>query len=428
MPIKAKSRRRKQARAPKNKAQPSQAKELTRLGSALRALGGLGGGFAGSLLGNSAYGSQVGTSLGASLSRFLGSGDYTVSSNSIVSSSLKGSSTIPNMHRTDQTITVRHREFLSVVKSSTSYTVSNSYEINPGLSKTFPWLSTLASSFQEYTIKGLVYHYIPTSGMIAGTTNTSLGSVMIQTAYRASDTAPTTKYELLNEYWANECMPSEAMVHPLECKKSETVLGMRYIRTGSVTDDVMFYDYGKTTIATQGQQTTGQTIGDLWVTYEVELKKPRMHSSLGRSVLSARWVSATTAAAFFWSGAAIQFNSFAGIPVVTSPVSQVHTVTIPAGNAGAFTLSVQMQATGCTISGSPLLSGTNATAITVVGNNNVFFFSNSSTTFGTMYFAFRVTDPTLDATMELSGLTTSFSGTASVTFVLNQIDSDATSA
>ena len=57
--------------------------EVTKLGAALRALGGLGGGAVGSLFGNPTTGSTIGTGLGAALSRWLGSGDYRVSSNSV---------------------------------------------------------------------------------------------------------------------------------------------------------------------------------------------------------------------------------------------------------------------------------------------------------------------------------------------------------
>ena len=106
--------------------------EVTRLGAALRALGGLGGGAVGSLFGNPATGSTVGTSLGAALSRWLGSGDYRVSSNSAV--------------------IVRHKEFVTEVRGYNTFTVRGSYDINPGRAETFPWLAGVASRFQEYKI------------------------------------------------------------------------------------------------------------------------------------------------------------------------------------------------------------------------------------------------------------------------------------
>ena len=100
--------------------------ELTRLGGALRSLGGLTGGALGSLIGMPAGGSSAGTSLGAAISRWLGSGDYTVSRNTLVE---KASTGIPMMHKDGQTITVRHREFLTEVTGITTFAVKGTFQL-----------------------------------------------------------------------------------------------------------------------------------------------------------------------------------------------------------------------------------------------------------------------------------------------------------
>jgi len=191
------------SRSSKSKNKTSK-QEVTALGKALRLLGGVGGSAVGSMFGVGPAGSAVGTGLGATLSKWLGQGDYEVSSNSIVKSA-KAAPQIPLMHSSNQTVVVRNREYLGQVISSTAFTVQGFFPINPGRDDTFPWLSQIARRFQEYTLKGMVFHYVPTSGSIS--TTQALGSVMMQTTYRSTDAPPTSKIEMLNEYWANEAVP-----------------------------------------------------------------------------------------------------------------------------------------------------------------------------------------------------------------------------
>lgn len=210
------------------------------------------------------------------MSKWLGAGDYEVSRNSLVS---KAASGIPAMHNTGQTVIVRHKEYIGQIVGSTGFQVQYELVINPANQSLFPWLSQIARGFQEYSIKGMVYHYIPTSGSYS-TTGSALGSVMIQTTYRADESAPNTKQEMLNEYWANEVVPYETMAHPIECDPKENPFSIHYVKDASVTvNEPLLYNMGKTFVATAGNPNTG-VLGDLWVTYEVELKKPQVVSAL----------------------------------------------------------------------------------------------------------------------------------------------------
>jgi hypothetical protein len=251
--------------------------EIGLLGRALRGLGGFGGNALGSMVGQGQAGSQAGTSLGAAVSKWLGAGDYEVSRNSVVA---KASNSIPNMHKNDQTVTIRHREYIGQLSGSSAFTVQYQLPVQPGAASTFPWLSEIAQRFQEYSIKGMVYHYIPTSGYAISGTNSALGSVMMHTTYCSTEGAPTTKTEMLNEYWANEVVPSETMCHPIECDPKENPFSIHYVRShGATVGEPLLYDLGKTFIATSGMQGTN-VVGDIWVTYEVELKKPVIRSDI----------------------------------------------------------------------------------------------------------------------------------------------------
>jgi hypothetical protein len=320
------------------------AKEMTLLGGALRHLGGLAGGAVGGMFGNAAIGSAAGTGLGGMISKWLGSGDYSVSQNSLVNS-VKASGSIPMMHSEGQTVTVRHKEFLTEVKSSTGFLVQRSFTINPGNATTFPWLSRLANSYQQYRIKGLVFHYVPTSGSAVSSTNNALGSVMLQTSYRSNDTPPTSKIELLNEYWSSEAMPSEAFCHPIECNPSENPFNVQYIRADDTliptNDSPLLYDMGTTHLCVSGQQASQVTLGDLWVTYEIELKKPIIASNVTTdSALYTAYLNSNspTFAAPFPSTVTTEGN----LPL---PISG-RQITIPAKVYGTFWIVVSYESSG----------------------------------------------------------------------------------
>lgn len=270
-----------------NTSSQKQKKEVTAIGQILRSIGGVAGGALGSYAGNPTAGATVGTGLGAAVSRWLGQGDYEIKQNSVVGK-LEAGQTIPAMHKSGQSIIVRHKEFVSKVTSSTNFTVKNTFTIQPGLESLFPWLSGIARQYEQYEIKGLVYHYMPASGTAVSGTNPALGTVMVQTSYRAGATAPASKAELLNEYWASSSVPSQAFAHPIECSTAETPFKIRYVRNGPVpeNDTQAMYDYGTTYLAVDGCLADGNYLGDLWVTYEIELKKPVVTSDAASSFQS----------------------------------------------------------------------------------------------------------------------------------------------
>jgi hypothetical protein len=249
--------------------------KVTAIGSALRALGGIGGGALGGMFGAPTLGSAAGTSLGGMVSKWLGQGDYVLNSNSLVNK-FRSSGDIPNMHANGQAVVVRHREYVADVSSNINFTVNASYALNPGLASSFPWLSGIAQQYQEYSWKGIIYEFVSTSGDVVASTNTALGTVMLATDYRATQSAFTNKLQLLNQYFSCDAKPSECFCHPIECNPKENPYNVQYVRGGAVPagEDQKTYDLGVVYLATQGMQAASIDVGELWVSYEVELRKP----------------------------------------------------------------------------------------------------------------------------------------------------------
>ena len=382
-------------------------REVTRLGSALRALGGFAGGSIGSMVGTPGAGATAGSALGAALSKWLGSGDYTVSSNSIVQRVARGSDAIPGMHSNGQTVLIRHKEYLGEIRGSQTFAVQRQLDINPGNTQVFPWLSSIAAQFQEYRLKGMVYHYVPSSGNAVSSTNPALGTVMMQTSYRSNDSTPVSKVELLNEYWASESIPSEPFCHPIECDPKENPFNVQYVRTGSVPtgDSVLLYDLGRTYIATSGQQVDGAVLGDLWVTYEVELKKPMVESNVTgkHESRSISWTGGTMVSGNYFNGS---IGVWGALPVTATG----KTISIGPGTVGAYlgivTLSPTTTFSACDLSGGPTC--TNCTAIDFLPSAGTTSYlrnvlGGSSPTLNRAFYVFcvQINDPAATATVVL---------------------------
>jgi hypothetical protein len=230
--------------------------------------------------GNSILGA-LGMMAGNGISKIFGLGAYKIKQNNLMDS--KTGRQVPFMHSTAEMVTFRHREFLGDVVGSVAFS-STSYNVNPGLDSTFPYLSVIASAFSEYKFKGLVFEFKSTSADALNSTNTALGTVAMVAQYRSDATAPRNKMEVLNEMWSCDSKPSEDLILPIECAPIENPMAIQYVRTGALlaNNDIKMFDLAKVIVATVGMQAAA-TIGELWVSYEVELYKPVMPSQISVS-------------------------------------------------------------------------------------------------------------------------------------------------
>jgi len=355
-------------------------KEITLLGGALRSLGRWGGGALGTLIGMPTAGANVGHDLGASISKWLGSGTYTVTNNSCVK---MGSDGIPIMHRNGQSVLIRHKEYIGDVVGGTgnptAFNIGQTFALNPGLASSFPWLSTIAQQFQEYTWKGLVFHFVSTAGMSTSSTNTALGSVMMATNYRATAPAYLNKQQLLNEYFSCDARTTESFCHPIECDPKENPYNVQYVRTSTVPagEDQKTYDLGVISIATQGMAANNINVGELWATYEIELRKPKTIGTSQADVgLAALNVSAGIGTNAPFGTARTEVIDTIGVTFGS------RTLTWPTQVYGVFCVHIQNDT--CTTQSLPVITPTNCTTLT----NQPFAISYTTLTAATATSAF----------------------------------------
>jgi hypothetical protein len=244
-------------------------------------MGATGGGMLGGLYGQGKLGSQIGSKVGSYLhyiGKIFGSGDYVTTSDGVKSNSLMGSNQIPSFGSNKNEVRIRHREYLGDVISSSTAGAFNiqSFEINPGVLASFPWLSQVCgASFQQYRLNGMVYEFRSMSADALNSTNTALGQVIMATDYDSKDNVFTTKQQMENTMFGVSCKPSSCMLHAIECARSQTSVSELYIRAGAVPSgaDIRLYDIGRFSIATNGCQGTNVNLGELWCSYDVTLLK-----------------------------------------------------------------------------------------------------------------------------------------------------------
>lgn len=216
------------------------------------------------------------------IKKVIGFGDYVAPGFDVIENSLMSMGNDPPeiFNAKDGRFIVRHREYLQdVITGAAGAFKVSAYPIQPGLETTFPWLAQVAQAFGQYKMRGMIFEFKSSSADALSSTNTALGTVVMATEYNAALPLFTDKQEMENHQYATSARQSSSIFHPIECARDASVSQQLYTRTGAVPagEDPRLYDFGNFQIATVGQQAANVNIGELWVTYEIELLKPQIN-------------------------------------------------------------------------------------------------------------------------------------------------------
>lgn len=241
------------------------------------------------------YGKQWGGYLGSKAGELIGGaaqsaltslisglGSYKVRKNIF----LDGNLPVMHNHVEGGGTIIRFQEYLGdVVTSSTAGNFNlQSFYINPANSVTFPWLSQIASNYEEYEIEGMIFEFRSTSADALNSTNTALGTVMLATQYDVLDGVFASKLDMLNYEYSQSVKPSENCLHMIECDPRQTSVSTKLYTLNGVAPsgaDLRLYHLGLFSLATVGFQAASVNIGELHITYQVRLMKPKLYASLG---------------------------------------------------------------------------------------------------------------------------------------------------
>lgn len=249
------------------------------------------GGFAGGVTGF-ATGTYGGDVLGSGVSQMIsGRGDYVIGPTKPKYNVLTNAADVPQFKTKGRTNVVTHREYIQDIFTGPTLTGTytdfhtTDFTINPGLQHTFPWLYAVAKNYEEYIVHGMVFEFKSTSADALNSTNTNLGAVIMATQYNVNSLPFLTKQQMENYEFSMSAKPSQSQLHAIECSPKETPIEILYVRTGdlslpypqgSTIEDGRFYDLARFTIGTAGMQAANVLIGELWVTYHIELLKPKI--------------------------------------------------------------------------------------------------------------------------------------------------------
>ena len=300
---------------------------------------------------------DIGQLVGNGVSKIFGLGAYQLSQNTVYQDMVQN--TVPVMHSTSESVIFRHREYIGDVFSTTAFTTTT-YNVNPGLSSTFPYLCSIAQNFQEYKFRGLVFEFKSTSADALNSTNTALGQVILAAQYRADASAFVNKEQMLNEMWSVSTKPSNNVLLPIECDPKENPFAIQYTRSGSVPSgqDEKLYDLCNLVIGTYGSQAAAN-VGELWATYEIELLKPQATSMLGLNTPSyhAYASSGVSTSAYFGSSATntVAFDNI-GITI------DADGIIFPIGSVGKYWVCVTYSGSSATLVNPTIATDANCTA------------------------------------------------------------------
>lgn len=222
------------------------------------------------------FGAQGGDELYNKAAKYIkswtGFGDYRITSNSLIENGNGDMSQVKIMTQGRET-RVTYREYIGDVYAPGAAFNVTKFEINPGNSSTFPWVSPIALQYEQYKPLGMIFEFKATASELS--TSTNLGSVMMATDYDVSDGAYATKQQMMNSAYAAEARICDTQLHGIECDPDELQRKIFFVRQkGQVVNNPKDYDVGNFYIATQGSDVG--IVGSLYVHYDLVFYKEQV--------------------------------------------------------------------------------------------------------------------------------------------------------
>lgn len=256
---------------------------------------------------------------GSMVQKYAGRGAYVT--NDIVAGGTIGSSAIPEFAQTsDGGITVSSKEYVADVFAprQASAFANMTFPINPGMEKTFPWLCQLAENYDEYELVQCIFTYKSTVADFASTSG-QVGQVIMATQYNSAQAPFADKQTMMQYAYACSGKTSQDMLQGVECDPSKlSGPAGRFVRNGPVPagyfGDINNYDHAVLNLAVTDCPATyaGQQMGELWVSYTVNLRKPKFVTAMGWGISRDYFCNRTNASVLSLFGTAAAPSVLAG--------------------------------------------------------------------------------------------------------------------
>lgn len=269
-------------------------------------------------------------------------------------------------------------ECIGTVSTSVSFT-NTDYVINPSNNVTFPRLSQLASLFELYDFEKLEFKFVSSSATAVASTNTALGTILMNTNYDVTDSAFASQSQMENYGGITEARPSVTTVHKVQVKgikgglrapDSDRMLRYNLVESGNSptypsNTSAHDYDLGRFQIASSGAQ-AASVAGRLYVTYALNLHRWKVDTPTGQSNLAAHYAGAPTSTSAF-----VGMTQRAGSTLtITFTTAAGGSLSIPTVGRYLITL-VQRSGAGSVTTGGGLTASTGATAVAILVSSTV---------------------------------------------------------
>lgn len=225
-------------------------------------------------------GGHLGNLVGKGIGRLFGRGDYDVAAPPVAVNSMAAGSMaaqVPQFSGSDGTIRVCHREYLGTIAVTNPFAYYR-LRIDPTDPTTFPWLSPIARTFQQWKPLGVVFEFIPTCGTAISSTNPAMGVVACKTAYNVDAISPANMSEVLNSHFATSGAPYQTQMTAVECAEASQPFKWWKVRSdldNPTEAENQLYQFATQYYAVEGAQTT-YVAGQLWISYDILLTQPKV--------------------------------------------------------------------------------------------------------------------------------------------------------
>lgn len=249
---------------------------------------------------------------------------------------------------------------------TTPFTKLETWEVNPGLEKLWPHLAQSANNYQEYRVVQLLLEYVPTVKL--GDFTGTRGKICLAHTSKPTQRDFLDMDEMTEWQGAVRTTVAGGMTFGVECDpKKSNIPEDKFIRKSPLisSEDKLNYDHGKIHLASKDipGELAGMAIGEVYVTYTIELRRPKLSGGRGENI--GRHVSIMPTPAsdnYFGDGDTFPLTpSGNSIDLKPSYGTKSVTYTLPQRLAGRFKMAVIAR---------------KATALTRTGTNSIVLAGN----------------------------------------------------
>lgn len=227
-----------------------------------------------------AFGGPIGGSLASAINLIRGSGAY---EGAVVNDKfVRSGYSLESHFGGEDSIVVSDTSFVCDIYTSSvaGAFVNYSFDVSPTNTSLFPWLSSIASNYEEYELLGFIAKYKPTTSPYNA--NSAMGAIVITASYNPTAPAFNSKSTAENSAGAISARFDQPMLYGLECQRTEAPMQAYFI---PVTGDSMsktFTTVAKLQVCLQPASSfpTSSIIGEFHVAAKMKLKRKR--PSVGR--------------------------------------------------------------------------------------------------------------------------------------------------